>query len=105
MESDLDSILKIGDPDAFAWIRPEHMEPTRQKLMSEVRAIMKGQREECLQILDQVKAGEGSLHKVRMSVQSLGKLDMYQWLYFLVQHAKRHTVEIERVRESYQHEH
>ncbi|MCA0458726.1 MAG: DinB family protein [Chloroflexi bacterium] len=96
-ESDLDSIVRIGDPDAFGWIRPEHMEPTRLKPMREIRATMTAQRLECLMILDQLPNGEGSLHKVSMSVQSLGKLDMYQWLYFLVQHAKRHTVEIERI--------
>lgn len=103
-ESDLDAIVKIGDPDAFDWVRPEHMEPTRLKPMSVIRATMAAQRVECLTILDQIRNGEGSLHKVKMSVQSLGKLDMYQWLYFLVQHAKRHTIEIERIRESWQHE-
>lgn len=100
-ESDLDSIVKIGDPDAFGWIRPEHMEPSRLKPMSEIRATMAAQRIECLTILDQIPNGEGSLHKVSMSVQSLGKLDMYQWLYFLVQHAKRHTVEIERIQQRF----
>ena len=58
---------------------------------------MSKQVQECLQILDEIKNGEGLLHTVRMSVQDLGKLDMYQWLYFLVQHAKRHIVEIERI--------
>src|SRR5690349_21249399 len=27
-ESDLDRLTPIGHPDAFPWIRPEHMEPT-----------------------------------------------------------------------------
>jgi hypothetical protein len=96
-ESDLDKIVRISDPDAFGWIRPEHMEPTRTKSCTEVRALMQAQREECLHILRQIGQGEGSLHTVRMSVQDLGRLDMYQWLYFLVQHAKRHAVEIERI--------
>jgi hypothetical protein len=103
-ESDLDAIIRISDPDAFAWVRPEHMEPTRLKPMTEVRKTMREQRDECLSVLDQIGNGEGSLHKVRMSVQNLGKLDMYQWLYFLVQHAKRHTVEIERIHEGWQDE-
>lgn len=96
-ESDLNNIQIISDPDAFDWIRPEHMEPTRTKSVIEIHEIMKQQSQECLMILDQIDDGEGSLHRVRMSVQDLGKLDMYQWLYFLVQHAKRHTVEIERI--------
>ncbi len=96
-ESDLDTIVQIGDPDAFAWIRPEHMEPTGEKSSDEVRALLRTQQEVCLSILAQVPAGEGSLHTVRMSVQSLGKLDMYQWVYFMVQHARRHITEMERL--------
>jgi hypothetical protein len=96
-ESDLETIIRIGDPDAFAWMRPEHMEPTRAKPMNEVRQTMRSQQRECLAILAQLSNGEGSLHKVRMSVQALGKLDVYQWLFFLAQHAKRHTIEIERI--------
>lgn len=99
-ESDLDSIKIISDPDAFDWIRPEHMQPTRTKPMTDIRDLMREQMNDCLQILNDVKNGEGALHTVRMSVQDLGKLDMYQWLYFLVQHAKRHATEIERLIES-----
>lgn len=96
-ESQLERIKHISDPDAFGWIRPEHMEPTRQVTSDDVRRRMRSQRDECLQILGQIQQGEGRLHRVRMSVQQLGKLDMYEWLYFLVQHARRHVVEIERI--------
>lgn len=100
-ESDLDLIVRISDSDAFAWVRPEHMEPTRQMAADQVRGRLTEQRTECLAILDSVRDGEGSLHRVRMSVQNLGKLDVYQWLYFLVQHAKRHAIEIERINSDY----
>jgi hypothetical protein len=96
-ESDLDRIVQVSDPDAFAWIRPEHMEPTRMVISEEVQAKLRAQRNECLQILGQIGQGEGSLHHVRMSVQDLGKLDMYEWLYFLVRHARRHVNEIDRI--------
>jgi len=99
-ESDLDRIKIISDPDAFDWIRPEHMQPTGVKPMTEVRELLRQQMNACLQILDDIKNGEGVLHTVRMSVQDLGKLDMYQWMYFLVQHAKRHITEIDRIIES-----
>ncbi|HEX2621225.1 MAG TPA: DinB family protein [Phototrophicaceae bacterium] len=95
--SDLDAILVLSDPDAFAWSRPEHMEPTGQKPLSEVRLIMRVQQRICLEILDQLPAGEGQLHQVRMSVQNLGKLDIYQWIFFLVQHARCHSEEIRRI--------
>ena len=51
---------------------------------------MREQRRECLEILEQLGGGEGALHRVRMSVNQSGKLDIYQWLYFLAQHARRH---------------
>ncbi len=96
-ESDLDQLAQIGHPDAFPWLRPAHMEPQRLQRSDEVRAAMRVQRADCLAILEQLGDGAGSLHRVRMSVQALGKLDMYQWLFFLAQHAARHAVEIARV--------
>lgn len=96
-ESDLEPILHIGDPDTFPWVRPEHMEPTRTQSAQAVRQRMHHQGRECIDILNSMGNGEGSLHRVTMSVQSLGKLDLYQWLYFLAQHAHRHSVEIERI--------
>ncbi|MEL7236671.1 MAG: DinB family protein, partial [Chloroflexota bacterium] len=100
-ESDLDMINVIGDPDAFDWIRPEHMEPTGTPSLSSVRQSMTEQRDECLSLLRRMPDGEGSLYTVRMSVQELGKIDMYQWIYFLVQHAYRHHIEMLRIQQEY----
>jgi hypothetical protein len=52
---------------------------------------------ECVDILDRLRGGAGTLHKVRMSVNGSGRLDVYQWLYFLAQHAARH---IDQMREN-----
>lgn len=101
-ESDLDKVAVISDPDAFGWLRPEHMEPTRARSSEEVRHLMSKQAHECVEMLDQMGQGEGALHRVRMSVQGLGKLDMYEWLYFLVQHARRHLVEMQRIQRQYE---
>jgi hypothetical protein len=103
-ESDLQRIEVIADPDAFGWIRPEHMEPTRRVSSEQVRKTMKEQYEECLALLDQLSKGEGALCTMRMSVQNLGRLDLYQWLYFLALHAQRHEVEIARIVEQWQQE-
>ena len=46
--------------------------------------------------------GEGSLYTVRMSVQNLGKMDMYQWLYFLALHQRRHIAQMEQVYQEWQ---
>ncbi|HEY1016143.1 MAG TPA: DinB family protein [Herpetosiphonaceae bacterium] len=95
-ESDLAALEPIGHPDAFAWLRPEHMEPAGAPAAG-VRGLLGRQRDECLALLDSIAGGAGARYSVRMSVQSLGKLDMYQWLYFLAQHARRHGAEIAAV--------
>jgi hypothetical protein len=89
-ESDLDLLAPIGRRGTFTWSRPEHMIPTGTVASDEVRARMREQGRECLEILERLGGGEGSLHRVRMSVNQSGKLDIYQWLYFLAQHARRH---------------
>jgi len=90
-ESDLDLLEPIGQRGTFSWARPEHMIPTGTVPGEEVRRKMREQLVECLGFLDQLRGGEGSLFKVRMSVNDSGKLDVYQWLYFVAQHAKRHV--------------
>jgi len=94
-ESDLNKIVPIGQRGSFVWIRPEHMEPTAAKSMSEVLEFMRRQQHESLEILEKLRDGEGSLYKVRMSVNDSGRIDLYQWLYFIAQHAKRHIGQME----------
>jgi hypothetical protein len=96
-ESDLDLLEPIGRRGSFSWSRPEHMIPTGTVPSREVRERMDAQYRECVDILDRLRGGEGALHKVRMSVNGSGKLDVYQWLYFLAQHAARH---IDQMREN-----
>lgn len=96
-ESDLERLAPIGHPDAFRWFRPEHMEPTRQQHPEMLRVLLSAQRSECLDLLRQMSHGEGTLYTVCMSVNALGKMDMYQWLYFLALHARRHIAQIECV--------
>jgi hypothetical protein len=78
------------------------MEPTGASL-EDVHTRLQTQYQECLTILAALGNGEGSLSTVRMSVQSLGKMDMYQWLYFLVLHQKRHIAQMEQVFQEWQH--
>ncbi len=94
-ESDLDELACIADPDAFVWRAPDHMLPGGLRTPEEVHELMLEQKDECLALLDAMGKGEGSLCSVRMSVRNLGKLDMYQWLYFLAMHARRHLRQIE----------
>jgi hypothetical protein len=96
-ESDLDLLEPIGRRGSFSWSRPEHMIPTGAVASEQVRERMREQTRECLEILDRLRGGEGSLFTVRMSVNGSGRLDVYQWLYFLAQHARRHLDQMREV--------
>jgi hypothetical protein len=95
-ESDLTIFGAIADPDAFDWQPPAHMVPTGAQPAAESRALLAEQRRECCRLLARMGQGEGFLHRVRMSVRDLGRLDMYQWLWFLLMHARRHLAQVER---------
>jgi hypothetical protein len=89
-ESDLDLLSPIASPGAFDWSPPSHMVPTGSRQPAELRAELENQCEGCLELLAGMPHGEGRLCSIRMSVHGLGRLDMYQWLYFLAQHANYH---------------
>lgn len=89
-ESDLRRLDPIGERGSFAWSRPDHMVPTGRKSSEGVRSLMREQVRECLDLLGRLGAGKGSLHRVRMSVNDCGRLNVYQWLQFLALHARRH---------------
>jgi DinB family protein len=100
-ESDLELLEPISRRGTFTWSRPEHMVPTGEVPSEHVRTMMKDQARECLDLLDQLRSGEGSLYTVSMSVNKSGRLDIYQWLYFLAQHAKRHIAQMQEVEAEY----
>lgn len=89
-ESDLDRLAPIAEPGAFPWEPPGHMIPTGTMPVAQVRALLARQREECLELLARMAGGEGTLCIFRMSVYGLGRIDTYQWLYFLAQHGRWH---------------
>lgn len=94
----LDAIAKHK---AFEWIRPEHMEPTGDKELGQIRALLEEQINECRELLKELANGEGLLYTTTMTVNNLGKLDVYQYIYFLCQHAKRHIVQMQKVMDEY----
>lgn len=96
-ESDLGRLDVIGERGSFPWPRPDHMEPTGGPSSAEVRGTMRRQAAECLALLGRLGRGEGALCRVRMSVNGLGKIDLYQWLYFLAQHARRHLHQLREI--------
>ena len=87
---DLDKVNNIGMHKSFDWIRPEHMEPKGEKSEPEIKSELISQLNRCLNQLDELKNGEGLLYKTKMSVDDLGKINVYEYIYFLSQHAQRH---------------
>lgn len=89
---------EIGKYQSFPWIRPEHMEPTGKVLLPEVRALLQGQKNRCLAHLQLMPNGEGVLYKTTMSVNNLGKINVYEYIYFLAKHAQRHLTQLETIK-------
>lgn len=96
-ESDLRRLEIIGERGSFGWVRPEHMEPTALPTAEEVRTLLRQQLGECLILLERISGGVGALCRITMTVNALGKIDLYQWLYFLAQHARRHGQQLNAI--------
>ena len=95
------AMLQVADPDAFPWQRPDHHQPTGKIGFLEIRREIRNQLDKCLITLDYLPNGEGMLHQTTMSVNNLGKLDVYQYLYFLALHAQRHLRQMEKNENSF----
>lgn len=89
-------LTEIGIHRSFPWIRPEHMEPKGERGSAEVRELLQDQLRRCLAQLEAMPNGEGLLVQTTMTVNDLGKLDVYEYLYFLAQHARRHLEQMNR---------
>ncbi|WP_265429622.1 DinB family protein [Chryseobacterium sp. YIM B08800] len=91
---EVEKFEKVGEYGAFAWIRPEHMEPKGELNLNEIRSLISQQYYQCLNYLDLMKNGEGLLCKTTMTVNELGKINVYEYIYFLSLHAQRHVTQM-----------
>ncbi|HAD14284.1 MAG TPA: DinB family protein [Saprospirales bacterium] len=89
-----EKLEEVGTLGTFIWTRPEHMEPQGAP-GADVRVRLKEQLQECLDWLDQLGQGAGILYKTTMTVNELGKIDVYEYLYFLAMHIRRHLMQME----------
>ncbi len=96
------TLLQVADPNAFGWQRPEHHQPTGSQPLCKVRREIRDQLDQCLITLELLPNGEGILHHTTMSVNSLGKLDVYQYVYFLVLHAQRHIKQMKNIEQEFE---
>jgi DinB family protein len=87
----------VGMRGSFSWVRPEHMVPEGKMSPNEIRQKLMAQRDECLSILNKLPNGTGTLFTANMSVAKIGRMDLYQWIYFLAQHARRHLSQLDSV--------
>ena len=95
------TMLEIGIHKSFDWHRREHMAPTGELPLCDVRDEIRDQLNRCLIHLELLQNGEGLLIKTTMNVNSLGKLDVYQYIYFLALHVRRHLQQLESILTDY----
>ena len=93
---------EISEPGAFKWMRPDHMAPHGLKPSPEVAATLRQQLQQCQDVLARLPNGEGVLYHTTMSVNDLGKMDVYDFVYFLAKHAERHLIQIAGVAAEYE---
>jgi len=91
----LEKIDRIGIHKSFDWIRPEHMEPTGEKEDQEIIDQLISQMTRCLNQLETLKNGEGLRYKTTMTVDGLGKINVYEYIQFLSKHAERHIYQMQ----------
>jgi hypothetical protein len=94
---DSPALHQIADPQAFVWHRPEHHAPSGGQPLWKIRREIRDQLHQCLIILELMPNGEGTRHEIAMSVNNLGKLDVYHYIYFLALHAQRHLKQMEKI--------
>lgn len=96
-----DNLTEVGLHQSFDWNRPDHMEPTGKPSIAAVRQQLKDQVELCLTCLRKLANGEGVLYKTTMTVNELGKIDVYEYIHFLAQHGHRHIQQMEKIEAEY----
>lgn len=82
---------------SFRWPHPTHMAPTGTPSRDELRVRLDEQARTCDEWLARTADGRGTLHTIRLSLlEEDDRLDLYQYLYFLGLHMRRHLAQIER---------
>jgi hypothetical protein len=89
------ALEEIGRRGTFRWVRPEHMEPSGRADLEVVRNQLREQFDRCRRHLEAMPNGEGALYKTTMTVNALGKLDVYEYIYFVAKHAERHLAQLD----------
>ncbi len=94
--------IEVVSSKSFGWVNPAHLEPSGTRDMAEVRTLLKQQFAQCMYNLSLLKNGEGRLVHTMMTVNDLGKLDIYQYIFFLTRHIERHLAQMRELREQFE---
>ena len=103
--SRLDALEKLASSE-FEWPAPAHMRPTGTATIVEISERLREQLAHCVDLLAAMPNGEGSLHRIRMSVVVGGddRLDLYQFLAVVALHMERHARAMRRNEEAFARE-
>jgi hypothetical protein len=85
-----EKLMAVGKNGSFSWKPPEHMMPSGKYTPKVIRKEFLNQRDCLLEILDSLRYGQGIFVITTLSVNGIGKIDVYQYIYFLLLHMKRH---------------
>ena len=95
------ALQELTDPEAIAWQCHEHHQPLGKRLPSEIRRELRNHLERCLVTLEMLPNGEGALHQTPVAFNDIGRLEVYQQLYFIVLHAQRHLHQMKKIGEEF----
>ncbi|MGE7773637.1 DinB family protein [Chitinophaga sp. NPDC101104] len=94
--------IEVVSSKSFGWVNPAHLEPSGTRDLDEIRILLKQQFAQCMYNLSLLKNGEGKLVKTMMTVNNLGKLDIYQYIFFLTKHIERHIAQLHELRDQFE---
>ncbi|HJS56257.1 MAG TPA: DinB family protein, partial [Chitinophagaceae bacterium] len=78
-----------------------NVQPNGEKDLTEVRELLKDQVRECLSNLDKLSDGEGVLASIQMTKYNLESLNVYEIIYFLAMHGKKHLCQMTTIEADY----
>lgn len=90
-----ESLAESGIFRAFTWHRPEHMDPRKNSMEGDTKANFLQQMDQCRAVVQSLEGGWGHFTKTTMTVNAIGRLDVYQYIIFLCRHAQRHCAQME----------
>lgn len=94
-EFHLERLDQVGQHGAFSWVRPEHMEPNGVADLVEDSAKDQKSGGSMPAAPASAFSGRRAVYTTTMTVNGLERLNVYEYIYFLAMHAKRHLTQMQ----------